>query len=232
MGPDPDQDDPGHHLRPDDRLPRQQAGSPGRVTLASGPCTASGTRSNAAGRARWRSRSTATPAWRPVRAGSPACRSRCCVGTGHQPARPYVQRRRGDLPLQRRDADRRGRPATGRRGHSRPARRPPRQRAVLGDHGSAEGVRAGRLAVRGHGQGGRRRTRPATRGGRAAVLGGELRGRGPGRRYPSYALGYSVRDNDFYVAWDAISRDRETFTAWLDEHVYASPTRAGAASAR
>jgi glutaconate CoA-transferase, subunit A len=41
----------------------------------------------------------------------------------------------------------------------------------------------------------------------------------PGGAHPSYALGYSVRDNDFYVAWDAISRDRETFGRWLDEHV-------------
>jgi glutaconate CoA-transferase, subunit A len=38
--------------------------------------------------------------------------------------------------------------------------------------------------------------------------------------HPSYALGYSARDNDFYVAWDAISRDRRSFATWLDEHVY------------
>jgi glutaconate CoA-transferase subunit A len=41
----------------------------------------------------------------------------------------------------------------------------------------------------------------------------------PGGAYPSYADGYSVRDNDYYLAWDAISRDRDTFRAWLDEHV-------------
>ena len=41
----------------------------------------------------------------------------------------------------------------------------------------------------------------------------------PGGAHPSYALGYSVRDNDFYVAWDAISRDREAFTAWLDQEI-------------
>jgi glutaconate CoA-transferase subunit A len=40
---------------------------------------------------------------------------------------------------------------------------------------------------------------------------------------PSYALGYSVRDNDYYVAWDAIARDRDAFTRWLDEQVYAVP---------
>ena len=43
-----------------------------------------------------------------------------------------------------------------------------------------------------------------------------------GGAHPSYALGYSDRDNDFYVAWEAISRDRLRFGAWLDEHVYYS----------
>ncbi len=42
----------------------------------------------------------------------------------------------------------------------------------------------------------------------------------PGGAHPSYALGYTSRDNDFYVAWDAISRDRETFGRWLHENVY------------
>jgi len=42
----------------------------------------------------------------------------------------------------------------------------------------------------------------------------------PGGAHPSYALDYSARDNDFYVAWDAISRDRTIFASWLDEHVY------------
>ena len=46
----------------------------------------------------------------------------------------------------------------------------------------------------------------------------------PGGAQPSYALGYSARDNDFYVAWDEISRDRERFLRWLDTDVYgASP---------
>jgi glutaconate CoA-transferase subunit A len=39
---------------------------------------------------------------------------------------------------------------------------------------------------------------------------------------PSYALGYSVRDNDFYVGWDAISRDRDRFQNWLECNVYAA----------
>jgi glutaconate CoA-transferase, subunit A len=50
----------------------------------------------------------------------------------------------------------------------------------------------------------------------------------PGGAHPSYALGYSARDNDFYLAWDEISRDREKFAAWLDDHVY-SRTGAGTA---
>jgi glutaconate CoA-transferase subunit A len=35
--------------------------------------------------------------------------------------------------------------------------------------------------------------------------------------HPSYALGYSARDNDYYAAWDAIARDRVAFSRWLDE---------------
>src|SRR5712691_1346734 len=49
----------------------------------------------------------------------------------------------------------------------------------------------------------------------------------PGGSHPSYALDYSVRDNDFYMAWDAISRDRATFSAWLDVHVFHTAVPAG-----
>ncbi len=41
----------------------------------------------------------------------------------------------------------------------------------------------------------------------------------PGGSRPSYAHGMTERDNDFYREWDAISRDRERFRAWMDEHV-------------
>jgi glutaconate CoA-transferase subunit A len=44
----------------------------------------------------------------------------------------------------------------------------------------------------------------------------------PRGAHPSYAQGYYDRDNTYYQEWDAISRDRETFTAWLEQHVYAS----------
>jgi glutaconate CoA-transferase subunit A len=37
--------------------------------------------------------------------------------------------------------------------------------------------------------------------------------------HPSYAHGYYDRDNAFYVAWDEISRDRETFQAWIRTNV-------------
>ena len=37
----------------------------------------------------------------------------------------------------------------------------------------------------------------------------------PGGAAPSYAHGYYERDNAAYRAWDAISRDRESFTEWL-----------------
>lgn len=36
---------------------------------------------------------------------------------------------------------------------------------------------------------------------------------------PSYAHGYYDRDNRFYQAWDAISREREFFSAWIKRHI-------------
>jgi glutaconate CoA-transferase subunit A len=41
----------------------------------------------------------------------------------------------------------------------------------------------------------------------------------PGGAHPSYAHGYYERDNEFYVQWDAISRDRDQFAAWIERHV-------------
>ena len=41
----------------------------------------------------------------------------------------------------------------------------------------------------------------------------------PGGARPSYTLGYYPRDNSFYAAWDAISRERDTFLAWMQRHV-------------
>src|SRR4051794_16897048 len=39
----------------------------------------------------------------------------------------------------------------------------------------------------------------------------------PGGARPSYAQDYYDRDNDAYKAWDAVSRDRGEFDAWLEE---------------
>jgi glutaconate CoA-transferase, subunit A len=41
----------------------------------------------------------------------------------------------------------------------------------------------------------------------------------PGGAFPSYAQGYYKRNNAFYIAWDAIARDRDSFTAWMKANV-------------
>jgi glutaconate CoA-transferase subunit A len=41
----------------------------------------------------------------------------------------------------------------------------------------------------------------------------------PNGAHPSYAHGYYSRDNSFYIAWDKIARERETFLAWMRENV-------------
>jgi glutaconate CoA-transferase subunit A len=41
----------------------------------------------------------------------------------------------------------------------------------------------------------------------------------PGGAHPSYAHGYYERDNAFYRQWDQISRERDTFIAWMQRHV-------------
>jgi len=44
----------------------------------------------------------------------------------------------------------------------------------------------------------------------------------PGGSRPSYSLGVTERDNDFYRFWDQeVSRNRGTFTEWMAEHVLA-----------
>lgn len=41
----------------------------------------------------------------------------------------------------------------------------------------------------------------------------------PNGAHPSYAAGYSQRDNGFYKAWDDISKGRQIFLDWIDVHV-------------
>jgi glutaconate CoA-transferase subunit A len=41
----------------------------------------------------------------------------------------------------------------------------------------------------------------------------------PGGAFPSYAQGYYKRNNSFYKEWDAISRERDSFLAWIKANV-------------
>ena len=42
----------------------------------------------------------------------------------------------------------------------------------------------------------------------------------PFANHPSFAQGYYDRDNAFYVRWDEVAKDPDTFDAWLKEWVY------------
>ena len=48
----------------------------------------------------------------------------------------------------------------------------------------------------------------------------------PWGAHPSYAQGYYDRDNEFYVRWEAISRDPAALGRYLDEFVYGVQDRA------
>jgi glutaconate CoA-transferase subunit A len=41
----------------------------------------------------------------------------------------------------------------------------------------------------------------------------------PRGAFPSYAHGMYARDNAFYLQWDAIAHDRDTFALWMERHV-------------
>lgn len=42
----------------------------------------------------------------------------------------------------------------------------------------------------------------------------------PSGAHPSYAQGYSERDNAYYADWDPIGRDRDAFGRWLDTEIF------------
>ena len=44
----------------------------------------------------------------------------------------------------------------------------------------------------------------------------------PGGAFPSYAQGFYPRNNAYYKKWDAISRERDTFLAWMKDNVLQS----------
>jgi glutaconate CoA-transferase subunit A len=54
----------------------------------------------------------------------------------------------------------------------------------------------------------------------------------PGGAYPSYTFGYYKRDNAYYKAWEAISKDRDTFLAWMKANVLEQGPEVYAAHAR
>jgi glutaconate CoA-transferase subunit A len=54
----------------------------------------------------------------------------------------------------------------------------------------------------------------------------------PGGAFPSYAHGYYKRANAFYKAWDAISKERDTFLAWMQANVLDKDASAFSAHAR
>jgi glutaconate CoA-transferase subunit A len=53
----------------------------------------------------------------------------------------------------------------------------------------------------------------------------------PGGAHPSYAHGFYKRDNACYKAWDAVSRDRDAFLAWMRTNVLEQGADAFAARA-
>ena len=54
----------------------------------------------------------------------------------------------------------------------------------------------------------------------------------PGGAHPSYAHGYYKRDNAFYKNWDAVSRERDSFLAWMKDNVLAKGPEVFATYAR
>ena len=212
-----DPDDAGHPLRPDDRDGRRAAGwcSPTAAIPASGRCTASATRSSTAGRAPIEIEEH-SHAGMANRYAAGAARLPFAVMRGYardRPRRAHAASRSSSarspasalaaVPALR--ARRRDRP--------RPGGRPRRQRAAVGDPRRAEGGRARRRALAGDGRADRRAARAAPGRRRDPGLGDRLRSRRrPGGSQPSYSLGITERDNDFYRLWDEISRDRDAFT--------------------
>jgi glutaconate CoA-transferase subunit A len=50
----------------------------------------------------------------------------------------------------------------------------------------------------------------------------------PRGAHPSYAQGYYKRDNGFYITWEGIARERETFLAWMKANVLEAGTGSAA----
>ena len=109
----------------------------------------------------------------------------------------------------------------GRRDHPRAARRPRRATCSCGGSSACRRRRCSRP----------RRSlvtveeivdelEPRAGRGRAAVLGGHLRGRGARRRAPLLRAGLLRARQRLLPRWDAISRDRDAFGDWLETRAY------------
>ena len=190
----------------------------GAAIQASGRCTASAMRSSTAGPRRSSSRSTRTRGWpRPMRRAQRTSRSWSCAATA-APTRGADPRRSDRLPVHRRGALGGARAPAGRGVSSMPSR--PSERGNVQLWGISVGRRRS-CSARGVRSPPSRRSSPNW----------SRRWRGPDSQFgltavpfaggarPSHAHGYYERDNDFYVEWDEISRDRGRFTAWMREHV-------------
>jgi glutaconate CoA-transferase subunit A len=46
----------------------------------------------------------------------------------------------------------------------------------------------------------------------------------PNGAWPSYASDFYERDNNQYIAWDEISKERENFSKWLNDEIYSKST--------
>ena len=185
--------------------------SAGAATPGSARCTASATRCRTAGPARWRSRSTATPGWPTATwPGRPGCPSRCCAATGGTDLPQHTDTIRPVVC-----------PFTGEELAAVPALTP--DVAVL--H-AQQADRAGNVQLWGI-TGVQKEVALASH--RVLftveeVVDGSSRvparsccppgwstpsPRCPAGRTRPTRTGYSERDNDYYRAWDGISRDRD-----------------------
>ena len=222
----------GRPLRPDDRPRPRRSGSssPTAATRASGRCTASATPSSTAGRGRSSSSSTPTPAWpTPTWPGA----SNLPFGT----LRGYAGT---DLPEHNDDVAFIDCPFTGEKLTA--------VRAINPDVAIIHAQQADRQGnVQLWGLSGVQKEAvlaakhaivtveevvdELTPKPRAVVLPSWVLDavcHVPNGAWPSYAADFSVRDNGFYSDWDAISRDRDRFTQWMEENVLAADAPVGA----
>ena len=168
------------------------------------------------------SRSTRMPGWRRrTRPGRRTCRSACCAATPAptSPARTRVALdRRARSPASSSPRCPRSGPTSGSSTPSRPTAQGNVQ--LWGIAGVQKEVVLASRALDRHRRGDRRRARAAAGRRRPAGLGDRRRRAAcrAARTRPTRTATTSATTT-FYVAWDAISRDREAFTAWMREHV-------------